>query len=73
MAKGPRRFVSIPMPVNGTFHSFRALNVVKLAVLEGREINRGKFDHLVESYCGNGRSDTIVTAGPAPLCRYGTT
>ena len=73
MAKGPAPLCVDTDAVNGTFHSFRALNVVKLAVLEGREINRGKFDHLVELIVENGRSDTIVNSGAStfvPLWHY---
>ena len=48
MAKGPAPLCVDTDAVNGTFHGFGALNVVKLDVLEGKEINRGKFDKLVE-------------------------
>jgi hypothetical protein len=73
MANGPAPLCVDTDPVNGTFQGFGALKVVKLDVLEGKEINRGKFDHLVELILVNDRSDTIVDNGAStfvPLWHY---
>ena len=63
MAKGPAPLCVDIDAVNGTFHGFGALNVVKLDILEGKEINRGKFDKLVELIVENDGRDTIVDSG----------
>ena len=73
MAKGPAPLCVDTDAVNGTFHGFGALNVVKLDVLEGKEINRGKFDKLVELIVENDGRDTIVDSGATtfvPLWHY---
>ena len=73
MAKGPAPLCVDTDAVNGTFQGFGALNAVKLDVLEGKEINRGKFDHLVELILENDRSDSIVDSGAStfvPLWHY---
>jgi len=73
MAQGPAPLCVDTDAVNGTFHGFGALDVVKLDVLEGKEINRGKFDRLVEFIVENDRRDTIVDSGAStfvPLWHY---
>ena len=35
-------------PVNATFHGFRSLNVRRLEIMDGDEINSRNFDQLVE-------------------------
>lgn len=75
MAKGEIPLCVDTDAVNGTFHGFEALNVVKLDVLEGKEINRGKFDKLFELIVENDGNDTIVDSGAStfvPLWHYMT-
>ena len=35
-------------PINATFHGFKALNVERLDIMEGDEINPRHFDALIE-------------------------
>ena len=73
MAHGPAPLCVDTDAINGTFHGFGALNVVKLDVLEGKEINRGKFDRLIDFIVENDRRDTIVDSGATtfvPLWHY---
>ena len=75
IAKGPAPLCVDTDAVNGTFHGFGALNVVKLDILEGKEINRGKFDKLFELIVENDSNDTIVDSGAStfvPLWHYMT-
>ena len=60
-------------PVNGTFHGYKALDVTKLEIMEGDEINSRKFDMLIELIAGNGHDDVIVDNGSStfvPLSHY---
>lgn len=60
-------------PVNGTFHGYKALDVTKLDIMEGDEINSRKFDMLIELIAGNGHDDVIVDNGSStfvPLSHY---
>ncbi|MFZ0929231.1 MAG: conjugal transfer protein TraL [Syntrophobacteraceae bacterium] len=75
IAKGPTPLCVDTDAVNGTFHGFGALNVVKLDILEGKEINRGKFDKLFELIVENDGNDAIVDSGAStfvPLWHYMT-
>ncbi len=60
-------------PVNGTFHGYKALDVVKLDIMEGDEIDQRKFDELVELITTNDGNDVVIDNGAAsfiPLCYY---
>jgi hypothetical protein len=73
MAQGPAPLCVDTDTINGTFHGFGALNVVKLDVLEGKEINRGRFDKLIELIVESDGRDTIVDSGATtfvPLWHY---
>ena len=75
IAKGPPPLCVDTDAVNGTFHGFEAFNVVKLDILDGKEINRGKFDKLFELIVENDGNDTIVNSGAStfvPLWHYMT-
>jgi len=75
ITKGPAPLCVDTDAVNGTFHGFGALNVVKLDILEGKEINRGKFDKLFELIVENDGNDAIVDSGAStfvPLWHYKT-
>ena len=75
ITKGPAPLCVDTDAVNGTFHGFGALNVVKLDILEGKEINRGKFDKLFELIVENDGNDAIVDSGAStfvPLWHYMT-
>ena len=59
-------------PVNATFHGYQALNVKKLDILDGDEINSRNFDHLVE-LTANSEEDVIIDNGASsfvPLSHY---
>ncbi len=59
-------------PVNATFHGYQALNVKKLDILDGDEINSRNFDHLVELTV-NSEEDVIIDNGASsfvPLSHY---
>ena len=73
-AKGQTPLCIDTDPVNGTFHGYEGLNVVKLEVLAGREIVPRKFDMLVELIGGSGEdNDVIIDNGAStfvPLSHY---
>lgn len=59
-------------PVNATFHGFKALNVHRLLIMEGDEINTRKFDNLVE-LIATSKNDVIIDNGASsfvPLSHY---
>ena len=59
-------------PVNATFNGFRALNVQRLRIMEGDEINSRKFDALVELIAPS-TDDVIIDNGASsfvPLSHY---
>ena len=61
------------VPVNGTFHGYKGLDVVKLDIMEEDQIDQGKFDALVELIAANNGNDVVVDNGAAsfiPLCHY---
>jgi hypothetical protein len=59
-------------PVNATFHGYKALNVHRLKVMEGDEINPRHFDALVELVASSSQ-DAIIDNGASsfvPLSHY---
>ncbi len=59
-------------PVNATFHGFNALNVRRLEILDGDEINSRNFDALVEMIAPS-KDDVIIDNGASsfvPLSHY---
>jgi len=59
-------------PVNATFHGYKALNVHRLEILEGNEINPRRFDDLVDLVAGS-HEDIIIDNGAStfvPLAHY---
>lgn len=59
-------------PVNATFNGFKALNVKRLQIMEGDEINSRKFDDLVE-LIASATDDVIIDNGASsfvPLSHY---
>ena len=73
-AKGQTPLCIDTDPVNGTFHGYEGLNVVRLEVLEGQEIVPRKFDMLVQLIGANyGDNDVIIDNGAStfvPLSHY---
>lgn len=71
-AKGEAPLCIDTDPVNGTFHGYKGLNVQRLEIMEGDEINARRFDELVE-LMANTRADVVVDNGASsfvPLCHY---
>lgn len=59
-------------PVNATFEGYAALNVRRLEIMDGDEINSRNFDELVE-WIAETQCDVIVDNGASsfvPLCSY---
>ncbi|MEI7994748.1 MAG: ArsA-related P-loop ATPase [Methylococcaceae bacterium] len=59
-------------PVNATFNGFKALNVKRLQIMDGDEINSRKFDALVELIAPS-TNDVIIDNGASsfvPLSHY---
>ncbi|WP_408072876.1 ArsA-related P-loop ATPase [Legionella pneumophila] len=59
-------------PINATFHGFKSLNVQRLAIMEGDEINPRHFDALIEKIA-NTQDDVIIDNGASsfvPLSHY---
>ena len=60
-------------PVNATFHGYEDLNVRRLEIMQGEEIDPRSFDALVEIIANTDRSDVIVDNGASsflPLATY---
>jgi len=60
-------------PVNATFTGYKGLNVRKLEIMEGDEINTRAFDALVELVAENDAGDVIIDNGASsfvPLSHY---
>ncbi|WP_045226943.1 nucleotide-binding protein [Methyloterricola oryzae] len=60
-------------PVNATFTGYKGLNVRKLEIMEGDEINTRAFDALVELVADNSAGDVIIDNGASsfvPLSHY---
>ena len=59
-------------PINATFHGFKALNVERLDIMEGDEINPRHFDNLIEKIAAS-EQDIIIDNGASsfvPLSHY---
>ncbi|WP_419419473.1 conjugal transfer protein TraL [Legionella sp. D16C41] len=59
-------------PINATFHGFKSLNVERLDIMEGDEINPRHFDALIEKIA-NTQNDVIIDNGASsfvPLSHY---
>lgn len=59
-------------PINATFHGFKALNVKRLELMEGEEINTRHFDYLIELIAPT-TEDVIIDNGASsfvPLSHY---
>ena len=59
-------------PVNSTFHGFRALDVTRIDLMEGDEINTRRFDNFVE-LVATATTDVIVDNGASsfvPMSHY---
>ncbi|BCA95201.1 hypothetical protein TUM19329_15620 [Legionella antarctica] len=59
-------------PINATFHGFKSLNVERLDIMDGDEINPRHFDALVEKIA-NTQDDVIIDNGASsfvPLSHY---
>ncbi|HAT4425566.1 ArsA-related P-loop ATPase [Legionella pneumophila serogroup 1] len=59
-------------PINATFHGFKALNVERLDIMEGDEINPRHFDALIEKIAAT-EKDIIIDNGASsfvPLSHY---
>ena len=59
-------------PVNGTLHAFASLNVQRINILEGDEINTRQFDSLIE-LVSKSKTDVVVDNGASsfvPLAHY---
>ncbi|HBD9290096.1 TPA: conjugal transfer protein TraL [Legionella pneumophila] len=59
-------------PINATFHGFKALNVERLDIMEGDEINPRHFDTLIEKIAASDQ-DIIIDNGASsfvPLSHY---
>jgi len=59
-------------PVNATFEGYKALNVRRLNILDGNEINTRNFDALIEMIAA-ARGDVIIDNGASsfvPLSHY---
>ncbi len=71
-AKGQEPVCIDTDPVNATFHGYKALNVHRLEVMEGDEINPRHFDSLVELVASSSQ-DAIIDNGASsfvPLSHY---
>lgn len=59
-------------PINATFHGFKALNVERLEIMDGDEINPRYFDALIEKIAAT-EEDIIIDNGASsfvPLSHY---
>ncbi|WP_428412698.1 ArsA-related P-loop ATPase [Legionella sp.] len=59
-------------PINATFHGFKALNVQRLEIMDGDEINSRHFDTLIE-WIASTPNDVIIDNGASsfvPLSHY---
>src|SRR5687768_8709269 len=59
-------------PVNATFEGYKALNVQRLRIMDGDEINSRSFDTLIEMIA-TAESDVIIDNGASsfvPLSHY---
>lgn len=59
-------------PINATFHGFKSLNVIRLDIMDGDEINPRHFDKLIETIATT-QQDVIIDNGASsfvPLSHY---
>lgn len=59
-------------PINATFHGFKNLNVIRLDIMDGDEINPRHFDKLIEQIAAT-TEDVIIDNGASsfvPLSHY---
>lgn len=59
-------------PINATFHGFKSLNVERLDIMDGDEINPRHFDELIEKIA-SAKEDIIIDNGASsfvPLSHY---
>ncbi|SDZ10842.1 AAA family ATPase [Nitrosomonas sp. Nm58] len=71
-AKGKKLLCVDTDPVNATFHGFKKLNVRKINVMSGDEIDPRKFDDLIE-LISKSESDVIIDNGAStfvPMSHY---
>ena len=71
-AKGKKLICVDTDPVNATFHGFKKLNVRKINVMSGDEIDPRKFDDLIE-LIAKSESDIIIDNGAStfvPMSHY---
>lgn len=72
MSKGKQPLCIDTDPVNATFHGFKALNIKRLQIMDGDEINPRHFDSLVELIAPS-TVDVIIDNGASsfvPLSHY---
>ena len=72
VSKGKQPLCIDTDPVNATFHGFKALNVKRLQIMDGDEINPRHFDSLVELIAPS-TFDVIIDNGASsfvPLSHY---
>ncbi|SOD22274.1 conjugal transfer protein TraL [Nitrosomonas ureae] len=72
LAKGNKLICVDTDPVNATFHGFKKLNVRKINVMSGDEIDPRKFDDLIE-LISKSESDVIIDNGAStfvPMSHY---
>lgn len=72
VSKGTQPLCIDTDPVNATFHGFKALNVKRLQIMDGDEINPRNFDSLVELIAPS-TVDVIIDNGASsfvPLSHY---
>lgn len=72
VSKGKQPLCIDTDPVNATFHGFKALNVKRLQIMDGDEINPRNFDSLVELIAPS-TVDVIIDNGASsfvPLSHY---
>jgi len=72
LAKGTKLICVDTDPVNATFHGFKKLNVRKINVMSGDEIDPRKFDDLIE-LIAKSESDIIIDNGAStfvPMSHY---
>ena len=73
LSKGQKPICVDTDPVNATFCGYKKLNVKKLEILEGDEINSRNFDTLIEMIATSGDEDIIIDNGASsfvPLSHY---
>jgi hypothetical protein len=73
VSKGQQPLCVDTDPVNATFSGYKDLNVQRLDIMEGDEINTRKFDALIELIAKSSAEDAIIDNGASsfvPLAHY---